>query len=119
KMIGLFSLNLNNVSWQSMSHLHHELASRGYEAPLYTYGFSLKKSPEYAALLRSLCRQLPEGMICNTFELPQEAGAELQSYLANGGILVCMNEELPVECDKVLFDREANTFLAAQHVLQA
>jgi len=118
-MVGLFSLNLNNVSWQAMSHLHHELASRGYEAPLYTYGFSLKKSPEYEALLRSLCRQLPEGIICNAFERPNEAADELQEYLEKGGALVCLNEPLAIECDQVLFDREANTYLAAQHLLQA
>lgn len=118
-MVGLFSLNLNNVSWQAMSQLHHVLAARGYEAPLYTYGYSLRKSPEYQALLRSLCRQLPEGIICNTFELPAEATEELDAYQQNGGLLVCMGSPMDVACDQVLFDREANTYLAAQYLLQA
>ncbi len=117
-MIGLFSLNLNNVSWQAMSQLHHVLAARGYEAPLYTYGYSLRKSPEYQALLRSLCRQQPEGMICNTFELPTTAAGELDAYQQNGGLLVCMGSPIDVPCDQVLFDREANTYLAAQYLLQ-
>jgi LacI family purine nucleotide synthesis repressor len=118
-MVGLFSLYLNNVSWHETAHLHRALVSRGYEAPLYTYGYSLENLQKPETLLRSLCRQLPEAILCNTFLLPDDAARELTDYQQQGGTLICLHEPMPIECDQIIFDREANTHLAAQYVLQA
>lgn len=118
-MIGLFSLNLDYMTWQTMSQLHHELAARGYEAPLYTYGYSLEDWPDYGPLLSTLCRQLPQGVICNTFKLSAGASELLQQYQRKGGTLVCMHSPLDVPCDQVLFDRMSSLRLAVRHLLEA
>jgi len=118
-MVGLFSLTLDYMAWQTMSHLHHELADCGYEAPLYTYGYSLEDWPDYRPLLSSLIRQQPEGIICNTFKLPPEATDIFCQYLQKGGAVVGLNSPLDVPCDQLLFDRETNTRLAIRHLLEA
>lgn len=119
KMVGLFSLTLDYMAWQTMSYLHHALAAQGYEAPLYTYGYSLEDWPDYHPLLSSLCRQLPQGMICNTFKLPPDAAELLQQYQRKGGTLVCMHSPQNVVCDQIIFDRETSFRLAIRHLLEA
>jgi DNA-binding LacI/PurR family transcriptional regulator len=118
-MVGLFSLTLDYMAWQTMSHLHHELADRGYEAPLYTYGYSLEDWPDYRSLLSSLIRQQPEGIICNTFKLPPEAADIFCQYLQKGGTVVSFYSPLNVPCDQIIFDREMDIRLAIRHLLEA
>jgi len=118
-VVGLFSLTLDYMAWQTMSHLHHELAEHGYEAPLYTYGYSLEDWPDYYPLLSSLIRQQPEGMICNTFKLPPQAADDLCQYIHKGGIVVGIHSRLDVPCDQIYFDRKANVRLAIRHLLEA
>jgi LacI family purine nucleotide synthesis repressor len=43
----------------------------------------------------------------------------LEEYQQKGGTLVCMHSELLLDCDQVIFDREENTYLAANYLLQA
>jgi len=131
-VIGLFSTSLDNVAWQTMSVLHNALTAEGYEAPLYTQGnvmvsppawlhrkngFSPKQHAEH--LLAMLCRQRPAGIICSGFGLSPNSTEELEKYQQNGGTLVGYHSQFAVPCDKVLFDAEANTYLAAQHLLEA
>jgi DNA-binding LacI/PurR family transcriptional regulator len=66
-----------------------------------------------------MCSQLPEGIICNTAKLIEEDAGMLEEYQQKGGTLVCMHSELPLDCDQVIFDREENTYLAANYLLQA
>jgi DNA-binding LacI/PurR family transcriptional regulator len=68
--------------------------------------------------LRLLCQQRPRAIICNTTDLPAEALSALEGYRADGGILVCYDRAVPVECDQVVFDRADNTFKAAAHLLE-
>lgn len=118
-VIGIFSLTLDHMAWRSMSHIHRLLAAHNYEAPLYTYGHMVDLMPDYEPLLATLCRQLPEGIICNTRRLPPEASSFLRKYQQDGGTLVCLDSLVDVECDQVIFDRETNTYLAARHLLEA
>ena len=118
-VVGLFSLTLDYMAWQTMSHLHHELAAQGYEAPLYTYGYSLEDWPDYRPLLSSLIRQQPQGLICNTFKLPPEATDLLYQYIERGGTVVGIHSLLEMPCDQVYFDRYANIRLAIRHLLEA
>src|SRR5688500_7222154 len=61
-VVGLFALTLDHMAWKTMSRLHHDLAVRGYEAPLYTYGYSQESPANREALLSTMCRQMPEGI---------------------------------------------------------
>jgi len=119
KLVGLFALTLDHMAWKTMSRLHHELAEKGYEAPLYTYGYALEGPPDHKSLLYGMCSQLPEGIICNTAKLVAEDALMLEEYQRKGGALVCMHSELPLDCDQVIFDREENTYLAARYLLDA
>jgi LacI family transcriptional regulator len=119
KLVGLFALTLDHMAWKTMSQLHHDLAAEGYEAPLYTYGYSLEGPPDHEALLFTMCSQLPEGIICNTAKLILKDCRILEEYQRKGGALVCMHSELPLACDQVIFDRNQNTYLAAHYLLQA
>lgn len=119
KLVGLFALTLDHMAWKTMSQLHHDLAAEGYEAPLYTYGYSLEGPPDHEALLFTMCSQLPEGIICNTAKLVSEDYRVLEEYQRKGGALVCMHSEMPLDCDQVIFDREENTWLAAKYLLDA
>jgi LacI family transcriptional regulator len=118
-VVGLFALTLDYMTWQSMSHLHYELASRGYEAPLYTYGYSQEDWPDYRPLLSTLSRQQPQGIICNTFKLLPEAAQLLRQYQQKGGTLVCMHTPHDIPCDQILLNREASLRLAIRHLLEA
>lgn len=124
-MVGLFSLDLDlGVATQMVSDLHHELHRMGFDSPVYTYGIS-KRSREGSEpnidavqLLETLCQQRPEGMICSTWRLPGNALPTLEKYQKGRGTLVTVRQETSLECDQVIFDREQNTYLATQHLLQ-
>jgi len=118
KLVGLFALTLDHMAWKTMSRLHHDLAEEGYEAPLYTYGYSLA-APPHETLLSTMCSQMPEGIICNTAKLDARDCPDLVEYQQKGGKLVCMHSALPLECDQVIFDRDENTWMAANYLLKA
>ncbi len=124
-MVGLFSLDLDlGISTQMISDLHRELHQIGFDSPVYTYGIS--KEPEDSKvvnndavhLLETLCQQRPEGMICSTWRLPDKALPTLEKYQKGRGTLVTVRQETSLECDQVIFNREQNTYLATQHLLQ-
>jgi LacI family transcriptional regulator len=127
-MVGLFSLDLDlGVATQMVSGLHRELHRLGFDSPVYTYGISKdSKDSQYNReldsdaihLLKTLCQQRPEGMICSTWRLPDNALPTLEKYQAGRGTLVTVRKETSLECDQVIFDREQNTYLAAQYLLQ-
>jgi LacI family transcriptional regulator len=124
-MVGLFSLDLDmGIATQMVSDLHRELHQVGFDSPVYTYGISKgsKDSKEINTdavhLLETLCQQRPEGMICSTWRLPDNALPTLEKYQKGRGTLVTVRQETRLECDQVIFDREQNTYLAAQHLLQ-
>jgi DNA-binding LacI/PurR family transcriptional regulator len=119
RLVGLFALTLDHMAWKTMSQLHHDLMAKGYEAPLYTYGYSEEVSPNPEVLLSAICGQQPEGIICNTFKLLPKDCPVLEEYQQKGGALVCLSSEVPLACDQVIFDREENTYLSANYLLKA
>lgn len=134
-VISLYSRVVDVITWHSMSFLHYALSARGYEAPFYTNGQTAFGYPQHAplwdanpqdsihalsshSLLGSVCRQLPQALIINT-DFTREVSKELAQYQQQGGIVLCINQPFPLECDQVLFDREANTRIAAEYLLKA
>lgn len=120
-MVGIYSSKLDlGVATLFVSELHSHLQKQGCEAPVYTYGHYRGVEGDYRQLLNSLCRQRPEGIICNGFSLPGDVIDILEEYQRIGGTLVCVHSSLPgLECDQVIFDREENTYQAAKILLEA
>lgn len=124
-MVGLFSLDLDlGIATEMISDLHRELHQIGFDSPVYTYGISKeskdskKMNADAVHLLETLCQQRPEGMICSTWKLPDEALPTLAKYQKGRGTLVTVRQETTLECDQVIFNREQNTYIATQHLLQ-
>jgi len=118
-MVGLFSLRLEmGVITQLISDLHQGLHQAGFDSPLYTYGISKDLQLDAEHLLQTLCQQRPEGIICNTWDLPESAIDLLEKYQKNRGTLVTVRQECRLECDQVIFDRVQNTYLATQYLLE-
>lgn len=120
-MVGIYSSKLDlGVATLFVSELHNFLQKQGYEAPVYTYGHYRGVEGDYRQLLSALCRQRPEGIICNSFNLTEIALDVLEEYQGIGGTIVCVHGTLPgLECDQVVFDRAENTYLAAKVLLEA
>ncbi|MEO6906307.1 MAG: LacI family DNA-binding transcriptional regulator, partial [Abditibacteriaceae bacterium] len=134
-VVSLLSLVVDAITWHSMSFLHYALSARGYEAPLYTNGETLFGYPQHAplwnaspkfsagvaagdSLLSNVCRQLPQALIINA-DFTHNASKGLVQYQQQGGIVLCVNQPLSLECDQILFDRASNTRLAAEYLLKA
>lgn len=74
---------------------------------------------QHETLMRDLLRQKPRALICSSNNLQHEVvQKELMNYLANGGIAVCYDWPLDLPVDRVLFDREHNTYTTARHLLE-
>ena len=99
------------------------LNARGYNAPIQGYGTALglqTSSQAQVKLIRTLCRERPQAIICNTSESQMQAEARryLQTYREEGGTLLYYDWPLQLDCDGVIFDREDNTYQAARHLLE-
>ncbi len=122
-MVGIYSSLLDlGVATLFVSELHNHLQNQGCEAPIYTYGHYRGVEGDYRQLLNALCRQRPEGIICNGATQngkPLETDI-LEEYQSIGGTVVCVHSSLPgLECDHVIFDRDENTYQAAKVLLEA
>lgn len=120
-LIGFFSPDMDlGISTLKMHRIWGLLDARGYTVPVLAYGNRLGGQViEQEKLLAELRRQKPRAMICNTSNLQSEAAqAELRRYLEEGGQAVCYDWPLEVETDRVIFDREHNTYLATRHLLE-
>lgn len=121
-LIGFFSPDIDlGVSTLKMHTIWRLLDERGYTVPVLAYGNRAGgQFIEQEKLLADLRRQKPRAMICNTSNLQSEsAQEELSRYLQEGGIAVCYDWPIEVGADKVLFDRQHNTYIATQRLLQA
>jgi DNA-binding LacI/PurR family transcriptional regulator len=119
KSIALFSLYLDlGVMTRKLQLLQRNLHDRGYNAPIHAFGTDVgSKDVNQAALLRNLRSLRPRAIVLSTMKLNDEAVDEVRQYIKKGGHVVAYDVPVDLECDKVLFDRNQNTYTAARHLL--
>ena len=116
KEIALFTLLLDlHVSTKKLQRLQELLVSQGFEVPVYACG-SGAQMPN--VILRSLRQQRPRAIVVNSQGLTSKTLHELELYQGEGGILVCYDGPAEINCDKVIFDREDNSYQATRHLLE-
>lgn len=118
--IGLFTLWVGlGVGAEKIVRIQTLLNARGFDVPLYGIGLhnSFEEETQVAALA-SIRRQRPRALMCFIQGMRAEALVELRRYRDEGGILVCCDYAVDVDCDQVIFDREDNTYQATKHLLQ-
>ncbi len=118
--VGLFTLDLDlSVGTRKIKAIRRLLTKQSFDVPIhscsYQYDGHLSNTVRE---MRLLCQQRPRAIICNTTDLPVEVLSAFQGYRADGGVLVCYDRPVNVECDQVVFDREDNTYQAAKHLLE-
>jgi DNA-binding LacI/PurR family transcriptional regulator len=107
-LICLFSPRLDlGLATEKVLALQRGLSEAGFDAPIYTD----------VRQLRSIQRLRPRAIVCATLLTDSFLYDELQRYLQRGGILICYDTPVPLECDQILFDREHNAYGAAGHLL--
>ena len=118
--IGLFTLDLDlSVGTGKIKRIRNLLARQGFEVTIHSCSYPERNHPgDTVREMKLLCQQRPRAIICNTTDLPVEVFEALQSYRAGGGVLVCYDRPVAIECDQVVFDREENTWQAANHLLE-
>jgi DNA-binding LacI/PurR family transcriptional regulator len=95
------------------------LDEQGLEVPLYSSGvLGGDRVRAQIVSLERLCRQRPRVIVCSTLNLCDDALEVLQRYQAGGGILVCYDVQINLDCDQVIFDRMHNNYLTASHLLE-
>jgi len=117
--VALFSLYLyQGTNLEKIQHIQNLLRSEGYDAPLHAYGIHNESNPvNQRALLSDLRQSRPRSILVNTSGLNSDSLDELRRYRDEGGIVVCYDEVVDLECDQVIFDRADNTYQAARHLL--
>ena len=118
--IGLFTLDLDlSVGTGKIKWIRNLLARQGFEVTIHACSYPDRhNSTDTVREMKLLAQQRPRAIICNTTDLPVGVFEALQSYRAQGGVLLCYDRAVAVECDQVVFDREDNTFQAANHLLE-
>lgn len=119
--ITLFSLNLDlGVGTRKLQKLQSLLSQRGYKVPIQGFGALIGQAAQtqVAEFLGDLRRHKPRAIVCYTSQLGPPAIQELCRYQDEGGILVCYDFPVEIECDRVIFDREDSTYQAARHLIE-
>jgi DNA-binding LacI/PurR family transcriptional regulator len=118
KMAAIFTLSLDlNVGTKKLQFLQYFLSNAGFEVPIYACGDRSQDAAQ-SHLMNMLCLQRPRAIVCNTSGLLPETMQILQRYREEGGYVVCYDEPIDLECDKVVFDREDNTYQVIRHLLE-
>ncbi len=95
------------------------LNAQALEVPIYTcYESAREPGKVQAAQVKQLCRQRPRAIVCASQMVEPEVFAELDAYQRQGGIVVCYDIPVPLDCDQVIFDRENNAYQAARYLLE-
>ena len=96
-----------------------ELGKMALEVPIYTFPESSGEGTRSQAdQIRSLCRQQPRALVCATHSLASGVFDELRHYRDRGGIVVCYDFPVPIDCDQVVFDRFENAYRGARHLIE-
>jgi DNA-binding LacI/PurR family transcriptional regulator len=117
--IGFYALGLDvGVGTQKIQLIQHLLADRGYDVPLYAYGaYGAGEVVNQAKLMQTVCQQRPEAIVCCTGNFQAEVKAELELYIQRGGIVVCYDTPMDIDCDTVILDRATHNYEAAKYLL--
>lgn len=120
-LIGLFTLNLDQgTDTLKVSQIQHLLRERNFDVSLQVSGFFSHPEEERThAVLQHLCRLKPRAIICNTRDLDKSLLQILKLYQSSGGELICYDLPVTLECGQVIFDREGNTSVALQYLIDA
>lgn len=120
-LIGLFSLDLDlGTETLKLSHIQQLLMERGFDVSLHAFGLlQMRELTGAQTLLRHLCRLQPRAIICNTRDLHEPVLQLLKPYQRSGGIVICYDYPVKLDCDQVIFDRGENAAIAARHLLEA
>lgn len=95
------------------------LTNLGFEVPIHTPAkASDSDGSAQAALIQLLRRQRPQAIICSAHTMGPPAFKEMEAYQREGGIVVCYDVPVPVQCDQVVFDREDNAYQGAKYLLE-
>lgn len=114
--VAIFTLILDlHVGTEKVRQIQDSLTGMGFEVPVYACG-SGQLTP--TGILQGLRRQRPRAIIANTANMAPDTLRELQLYQKEGGTLVCYDVPTGLDCDRVIFDREDNSYQAALHMLQ-
>ncbi|HEY3333043.1 MAG TPA: LacI family DNA-binding transcriptional regulator [Capsulimonadaceae bacterium] len=116
--IGLFTLDFDTgVGMQKLREIQYLLVREGYNVPIYsTAGPDIGSSMTRSRLMASLRLQQPRAIVSASNE--DEVLPELRKFVDDGGILVMYDRETSFDCDKVLFDRQQNTYEATAYLLK-
>ncbi|MBW3635398.1 MAG: LacI family transcriptional regulator [Armatimonadetes bacterium] len=118
--IGIFTTGLDyGVGVRKLHAIQNLLAAHQYDVPVYACpdGETMALADQ-TALLRSLCVQRPQAIICTTSLIQRDSVRELVQYQNNGGIVVSYDHSPQMDCDHVFFDRVENTYRATRHLLE-
>lgn len=122
--IGLFSLDLDmDVGTRKIKIIHRLLVAEGFNVPVYSLSTTDSTTEhgddrQQTALMNSLRRQRPRAIVCANEALLPATLNELRRYADEGGHVVCYDLDTGSPHDCVVFDREANTYCAARHLLE-
>ncbi len=119
--IGLFTLDLDlSVGTSKIKRIRKLLASQGFEVTMHSCNYPDLSSHSNDTIreMKLLCQQRPRAIICNTTNLLPAVLQAVEGYREQGGVLMCYDRPVNVLCDQVVFDREDNTFQAANHLLE-
>jgi LacI family transcriptional regulator len=118
KMVPLFSAYLDSgMNTRKLEGIQQLLTAAGFETPIHSCGFYEQTGPLQADLLAGLRAQRPAALVCNSHLLKTAALEELRGWIESGGVTVLYDHDLPLDCDRVVFDREDAGYQAARHLL--
>ncbi len=98
--------------------IQRELSQYSLEVPIYTFSEGRDARTSQAAQVKALCRQMPRAVVCAAQMLSTAAIRELERYQSEGGIVVSYDVAIPLPCDQVVFDREANAYRGAKTLIE-
>jgi DNA-binding LacI/PurR family transcriptional regulator len=120
-VIGLVTLALDtHTLMHRILLMQHLLNEEGFDVPIHGAGLSAARKPvDQAAMINTLRRQKPRGVICHTYGLSLDAVQELRRYQDSGGNIVCFGTQpVGLECDQVQFDAAEAVYSATKHLLE-
>lgn len=118
--VGLFSLGLDyGVTTEKIKIIQQLLPEQGFHVPLYAYSsYNSVTAVKQVEMMSSLRQQQPRAIICATRGLEPDALEQLKLYHDEGGIVVCYDYSVELDCDQVVFDREDNNYRATRHLVE-